>query len=61
MENGYENEREKHQHGYDMNNPQHFIIMVVIFFLDVGELGSSWLPCWCLFLLVTTHLDLVLF
>ena len=37
-----------------------FIITVVIFFLNVGELGSCWLPCWCLFLVVTTHLDLVL-
>ncbi len=35
--------------------------MVVIFFLNVRELGSCWLPCWCFFLVVTIHLYLVIF
>jgi hypothetical protein len=61
MENDYENKQEKCQHGYDTNNCNTFIITVVIFFLNVRELGSCWLPCWCLFLVVTTYLDLEIF
>ncbi len=61
MENSYENKREKHQHGYDTNNPQHFHHHGCHLLPQCRGTWELLAALLVLFLVVTTHLDLVIF